>query len=322
MNLGYSTPLYLLPFDHRQSYVTGMFHFKPPLTTDEHEAVAGSKQIIYDGFREALDSEVPASCAGILVDEEFGADILRDATKNGYVTAISVEKSGSDEFEFEYDNAFAAHIEAFKPTFAKVLVRYNPQSDAALNQRQTARLRQLSDYCRAAAQRFMFELLVPATKAQMERVRADKNAYDRQVRPALMCQAIRALQDAGVEPDVWKVEGLDRREDCEQLVETARRDGRRDIGCIVLGRGADQKRVVDWLETAAPVPGFIGFAVGRTTFWDAVADYESKKIARQEAVSRIAQRYREWVTIFEKARVFHASAEYKNTETIAPRTTP
>lgn len=319
MNLGYNTPLFLLPFDHRQSYVTDMFHFKPPLTTDEHATVAGSKHIIYEGFREALDSGAPASSVGILVDEEFGAGILRDAKKNGYLTAVSVEKSGSDEFEFEYGNAFASHIDAFKPTFAKVLVRCNPESDRAVNLRQTARLRQLSDYCRAAAQRFMFELLVPATKAQMERVLADENAYDQQLRPALMRQAMGALQDAGVEPDVWKIEGLDHSEDCELLVETARRGGRCDVGCIVLGHGADEKRVVHWLETAAPVPGFIGFAVGRTTFWDAVADYESKKTTRQEAVSRIAQRYCEWVTIFEKARAFHAGAANKNTETTASR---
>ena len=320
MKLGYTEPLYLLPFDHRESYVAGMFHLKPPLTGDEHDRVVRSKRLIYDGFREALGGEVPAACAGSLVDEEFGEDILRDATSSGYVTAISVEKSGSDEFEFEYGDAFAAHLEAFKPTFAKVLVRYNPEGDAALNQRQTARLKQLSDHCRAAAQRFMFELLVPATKAQMERVQTDKNAYDGQVRPALMRHAIRTLQDAGVEPDIWKIEGLDRREDCEQLVEMARRDGRGDVGCIVLGRGADEKRVMDWLEVAAPVPGFIGFAVGRTTFWDAVAGFESKEMTRQETVSRIAERYRQWVTTFEKARNPRAHSSSNATEPVASRT--
>ena len=110
------------------------------------------------------------------------------------------------------------------------------------------------------------------------------------------------MQDAGIEPDIWKIEGLDRREDCERVVETARRDGRHDVGCIVLGRGADEKKVVGWLETAASVPGFIGFAVGRTTFWDAVADYEAKRATRQEAVFRIAQRFREWAAIFSRAR--------------------
>jgi myo-inositol catabolism protein IolC len=305
---GYNRPLYLLPFDHRQSYVTGMFDFKPPLTADQHAAVVDSKRVIYEGFRQTLGDGVPIPCAGILVDEQFGAGILHDAKNSGYVTALATEKSGSDEFEFEYGEAFAEHIEAFAPTFAKVLVRYNPDDDAALNRRQTARLKQLSDYCRAADQRFMFELLVPATKSQMDRVQADKNVYDRQIRPALMLQTIRTLQDAGVEPDVWKIEGLDKREDCERVVEIARRDGRREVGCIVLGRGADEKRVVGWLATAASVPGFIGFAVGRTTFWDAVADYEAKKTTRQEAAFRIAQRYREWAAIFERARACHASA--------------
>ena len=309
MNFGYNRPLYLLPFDHRHSFVTGMFNFDPPLTVDQHEAVADSKRVIYDGFREALGKEVPTAAAAILVDEEFGADILRDAVKRGYLTALSTEKSGPNEFEFEYGSAFAEHIEAFGPTFAKVLVRYNPGGDAALNRRQTARLKQLSDYCRSANQLFMFELLVPATKAQMDRAQADQQTYDLQIRPELMLQAIRTLQDGGVEPDVWKIEGLDRREDCERVVLVVRRDGRDDVGCIVLGRGADQRKVTGWLETAASVPGFIGFAVGRTTFWDAVADYEAHRASRQEAVSRVAHRYQEWATIFDRA---HAVTGHKD----------
>jgi myo-inositol catabolism protein IolC len=303
MSLGYRRPLYLLPFDHRHSYVTGMFQFTPPLTADEHDVVADSKQVIYEGFRHALGGDLPTHRAGILVDEEFGAAILRDARANGYVTALSTEKSGLDEFEFEYGSAFAEHIAAFDPTFVKVLVRYNPENDVAVNQRQMARLTQLSEYCRAANRRFMFELLVPATQAQMDRVQADQATYDLQVRPELMLRTIRALQDAGVEPDVWKIEGLDRREDCEQIVATAKRDGRRDVGCIVLGRGADEQKVVRWLAVAASVPGFIGFAVGRTTFWDAVADYVGKQATRPEAVSRIARRYREWADIFARGRV-------------------
>jgi len=300
MGSGYDRPLYVLPFDHRHSYVSGMFHFTPPLTPDQHAAVVASKRVIYDGFQEAVRNGLPKEVAAILVDEEFGAEILRDATADGYLTAVSTETSGDEEFEFEYGADFAAHIRAVAPTFAKVLVRYNPDGDAALNARQTARLRQLSDYCRGAGQRFMFELLVPATPAQMARVHGQQAAYDLQVRPQLVVATIRALQDAGVEPDVWKIEGLDRREDCERVVLTARRDGRSGVGCIVLGRGADEQKVVAWLTTAASVPGFIGFAVGRTSFWDAVADWVATRVTREEAVSRIARRYAEWAAIFER----------------------
>jgi myo-inositol catabolism protein IolC len=302
MSVGYSRPLYVLPFDHRHSYVTGMFHFTPPLTADQHAAVSASKRVIYDGFREALRNGMSRDVAGILVDEEFGAEILRDAIANGYLTAMSTETSGDEEFEFEYGADFAAHIRAFSPTFAKVLVRYNPEGDAALNARQTARLKQLSDYCSGARQLFMFELLVPATPSQLARVGGQQSAYDLELRPALVLETIRALQDAGVDPDVWKIEGLDRREDCERVVLTARRGGRSNVGCIVLGRGADEQKVVAWLETAASVPGFIGFAVGRTSFWDAVADWEAKRVTRDEAVSRIARRYAEWAAIFEQQR--------------------
>lgn len=302
MNLGYNRSIYLLPFDHRHSYVTGMCGFSPPLTAAQRDAVTASKRVIYDGFREGVAGGVPKACAGLLVDEEFGAAILRDATASGYVTALSTETSGSDEFEFEYGDEFAAHIEAFAPTFAKVLVRYNPEGDAACNQRQTDRLRRLSDYCRHARQRFMFELLVPATRDQLARVEGDGAAYDLRIRPELMREAVRTLQDAGVEPDVWKIEGLDLRDDCERMVATARRDGRSGVGCIVLGRGADEQKVAAWLTTAASVPGYIGFAVGRTTFWNPVADLLANRATRQEAVVRIAERYREWAAIFEARR--------------------
>jgi myo-inositol catabolism protein IolC len=302
MNRGYDKPLYLLPFDHRHSYITGMCHFTPPLTAEQHDAVADSKHVIYEGFQAAIGKRLPKERAGILVDEEFGAEILRDATRHGFVTAVSTEVSGSDEFELEYPDSFAEHIEKFQPTFAKVLVRYNPEGDAALNQRQTGRLRQLSEYCRQTSQLFMFELLVPATGGQLESVNGETADYDLQLRPGLMVETIRTLQNAGVEPDVWKIEGLDRREDCVRIVEVARRDGRSEVGCIVLGRGADEQKVVAWLETAASVPGFIGFAVGRTTFWDAVADFLARRTTRAEAVARIARRFREWAGIFERKK--------------------
>lgn len=300
MSLGYDRPLYLLPFDHRHSYLAGMFHASLPLTKDQKQAVIDSKWVIYDGFRQALVRGVPNELAGILVDEEFGADILFNANRNGYVTALSTEKSGSDEFEFEYGDAFAKHIETFQPTFAKALVRYNPEGDAALNERQTTRLRRLSEYCRTAGQKFMFELLVPATNAQLDRVGGGER-YDRHIRPALMLDTIRTLQDSGVQPDIWKVEGLDNVDDCERIVELARRDGRDEVSCIVLGHGADEEKVRSWLQIAAAVEGFIGFAVGRTTFWNPIADLLAGKIAREQAVARIAQRYGEWATIFERA---------------------
>ena len=155
---------------------------------------------------------------------------------------------------------------------------------------------------------FMFELLVPPEKAQLDKLKGDKKAYDRELRPRLMLEALRQLQDAHVEPDVWKIEGLDRREDCERMVAAARGGGREKVSCIILGRGEDDKKVREWLLTAAGVPGFIGFAVGRTDFWDPLVDWRSKKTTRAVAVAQIARRYREFVDIFESARVEPSAA--------------
>lgn len=302
MATGYERPLYVLPFDHRHSYIAGLFHFKPPLTREQHEQVADSKRVIYEGFALAIARGVPRECAGILVDEEFGAPILRDAADSGCIVALSTEKSGSNEFDFEYGSDYARHIAAFDPAFVKVLVRYNPDGDSALNRRQRERLKELSAYCARSGRLFMFELLVPATQEQLERVHDDLAAYDLRMRPELVLRSIAELQDSGVDPDVWKIEALDRREDCERVVAMARRDGRNRVSCIVLGRGADADKVGGWLTTAAPVPGFIGFAVGRTTFWDPIVDYLAGRAARPQTADRIAERYTRWIAIFERAR--------------------
>ena len=301
MPRGWDRPLYIQPFDHRGSFQTGLFGWKPPLSDAQTGEIAGSKQIIYDGFRAALAGGAPAAKAGILVDEQFGAAILRDAKAKGIITACPAEKSGQEEFEFEYGEDFQRHIESFDPTFCKVLVRYNPEGDRALNQRQAARLKRLSDYLAARDRsRFMFELLVPPEKAQLDRLKGDKKAYDLELRPSLMVEALRELQAAGVEPDLWKIEGLDRREDCQKIVATARAGGRDHVGCIVLGRGADDRQVREWLGVAAKVPGFVGFAVGRTAFWDPLVAWHAGKATRDEAAARIASRYREFVNLFEE----------------------
>lgn len=302
-SLGYDQPLYVLPFDHRGSFATKMFGWHGDLTPAQTAEIAAAKQVIYDGFKTAIAQSVPKDKAGILVDEQFGTGILQDAKANGFITACPAEKSGQDEFDFEYGDRFVEHIEAIQPTFCKVLVRYNPEGDAILNRRQAARLKKLSNYLHSESEsRFMFELLVPPEKTQLERIKGDKQAYDLELRPKLMVQAMNQLQDAGVEPDVWKVEGLDRREECEEIVSAARRRGRDKVGCIVLGRGEDDKKVYEWLATAASVNGFIGFAVGRTVFWDPLVNLLDKRISREAAVTEIGRRYREFVDLFERIR--------------------
>jgi myo-inositol catabolism protein IolC len=309
MPRGYQRSLYIQPFDQRSSLQSKMFGWQSPLSEAQTAEISGAKRVIYDGFLAALADGAPSEKAGILVDEQFGAAILRDATSRGIVTACPAEKSGQAEFDFEYGEDFEKHIEAFDLTFCKVLGRYNPDGDLTLNKRQADRLRRLSSFLAGRDRsRFLFELLVPAEKAQLDQLNGDRKAYDLELRPRLMVRAIQELQDRGVEPDVWKVEGLARREDCERVVAAARSGGRHNVGCIVLGRGADDRQVREWLETAATVPGYIGFAIGRTVFWDPLVAWRSKQATRDQTVAEIARRYREFVDLFERKHASLSSA--------------
>jgi myo-inositol catabolism protein IolC len=292
MTLGYSKPLYMLAFDHRGSFQKDLLGIAGRPTQSQAERISDAKAVLYEAFELARANGGDADSLGILVDEQFGADVARRAKAAGAPLAMPVEKSGHAEFDFEFGEDFGRHIEVFDPTFAKVLVRYNPDGDAELNQRQAERLEALATWLHARGRKLLFELLVPATRNQLDAVRGDAGAYDRDIRPDLVVAAIAELQAVGVEPDIWKIEGLDRRIDCERVSAQARAGGRTDVACIVLGRGADTARVVHWLRQGAGVRGYVGFAVGRTLWWNELAGYVAGEVDRTEAARRVAENYR------------------------------
>jgi myo-inositol catabolism protein IolC len=301
MASGYGTPLYLLAFDHRSSFERGLFGATPPLSPEVRDGIAKAKQIIFEANRLAVRSGAPADRAGVLVDEEFGSAVARRASELGVPLAMPVERSGQDEFDFQYGAHFTEHIEAFDPTFVKVLVRYNPEGDPDLNRRQTERLARLSKWLRGVHRTFLFELLVPATTAQLDSFEDHQQDYDRHLRPRLVVQTIASLQAGGVEPDIWKIEGLDSEEDASAVVRQARAGGRDHVVCIVLGRGADWDSVVRWLQVGARVPGFAGFAVGRTLWHDALVDHLAGLSTDTETAQVIADRYQMLIDVYDAA---------------------
>lgn len=293
--------LLILPFDHRGSLLEKLMGIKGrPPNEAETDAVKDLKRIVYDGLLLSFTQGVPKQKAGVLVDEQFGREILEDARKNGIVTACPNEKSGQDEFDFEYAN-WREHIEKMNPAYSKVLVRFNHEGDAAMNSRQLARLKELNDYLKKTGRGYLFELLVPATKEQLEKAGGAKEKYDSEQRPALMVRAMRELQEYGIEPDVWKLEGVDRKEDAEALVQQAHAGGRK-AGIITLGRGESKEKVKEWLKVGARIKGIIGFAVGRTVFWDAMKGYRERTLSRQQAVEMVAQNYGEFVSLWEEEK--------------------
>src|SRR5579859_2260424 len=235
MALGYDGKLYILAFDHRGSFQKKMFGIDADPTPEQTETIADAKRLIFEGMLEAVSRGADPAASGVLVDEQFGSDVPEHAHQHGLKLAMPVEKSGQNEFDFQYGDDFPAHIERFDPDFSKVLVRYNPDDDAEMNKRQLGRLKRLADWLHEHDRKFLFELLVPASEAQLRSVDGDTDRYDAELRPKLMCQAIGDIQDAGIEVDIWKIEGVDAREEAETIAEQTRSgEGREGVVCVVL----------------------------------------------------------------------------------------
>jgi myo-inositol catabolism protein IolC len=310
MRLGYDGKLYILAFDHRGSFQKKMFGIQGDPTEEETAKISDAKHLIFEGMLKAVDQGADPGVTGVLVDEQFGVptNVPDEAKKRGLLLAMPVEKSGQDEFDFEYGDDFGAHIEQFDPDFSKVLVRYNPDADAEMNERQTKRLKRLADWLHENDRKFLFELLVPAEEAQLEQVGGDSDRYDAELRPELMRRTIMEFQDAGVEVDIWKIEGIDTEEDCERIAQTCRRDGRDGVICVVLGRGANDEKVDHWLRQGAPVDGYAGFAIGRTIWWDALKGFLEGDLERDDAAEQIAAKYLRFVRVYDETAKETAAA--------------
>jgi myo-inositol catabolism protein IolC len=290
MALGYDGKLYILAFDHRGSFAKSFGVTGTP-SPEEQERLEDLKRVIFDGMVIAAEAGEDPGSMGVLVDEELGSDIPQTSRKHGLKLAMPVEKSGRDYFEFEYDD-WPEHIERYDPDFSKILVRYNPDSPhVEENRAQGERLKELSDWLHDHDRKYMFELLVPAEPEQLEQVGGDVDRFDAELRPELMVGAIHQFQDWGIEPDIWKIEGLDSQADCVRVAEATRRGGRDNVKCVLLGRGANQAKVNSWLANAAPVDGFIGFAIGRSIWSDPLKHYHEGTIDRADAASQIAANY-------------------------------
>jgi myo-inositol catabolism protein IolC len=301
MTLGYDQKLYILAFDHRGSFQKKFFGIQGEPDAEQTAIIADAKHLIFEGMLQAVGSGADASATGVLVDEQFGSTVPEEARQRGLKLAMPAERSGQNMFDFQYGDEFGEHIERFDPDFTKVLVRYNPEGDGEENRVQLGKLKRLSDWLKQHDRKFLFELLVPAESDQLESVGGDTDRYDAELRPDLMRRAIADIQDAGIKVDIWKIEGVDERSDCEMLVGQARSGGRDGVVCVLLGRGADDDKVDHWLQQAAPVDGFVGFAIGRSIWWDPLKAYVDGKIERSAGAKQIADNYLRFVQVYERA---------------------
>src|SRR3954454_17641880 len=300
MALGYDGKLFILAFDHRGSFQKKMFGIEGEPNEEQTQTISDAKHLIFEGMLAAAEKGLDEEASGVLVDEQFGGDIPSEARENDFKLAMPVEKSGQNEFDFQYGDDFGAHIEKFDPAFSKVLVRYNPDGDAEMNKRQRERLKRLADWLHEHDRKFLFELLVPAEESQLEQVGGDSDRYDTQLRPELIRRAIEDIQNYGIEVDIWKIEGVDEQSDCEMLAQQTRKgEGREGVVCVVLGRGASDDKVDQWLRAGAPVEGYVGFAIGRSIWWDALKGFLDESIKRGDAAQQIADKYLRFVRVYQ-----------------------
>ena len=299
--MGYEKDLLILPFDHRGSMLKKLYGIEGRAPTDEETAnYKDLKKMNYEGFLKSLEMGVQKETSAVLVDEQFGSEILKEAKENGIMTATPMEKSGQKEFDFENQD-FQEHIKRTDTTFVKVLVRFNIADNHERNQRQLERLKKIGDYCKGIGKKFLFELLVPATEGQLKAFEGDTKKYDAVLRPKLMIESIKQIQNFGIEPDVWKLEGVSNPDDCKELVNQCHANGRTS-GIITLGRGEDSEKVKEWLKIGAKQKGIIGFAVGRTVFWEPMRDLHDGKIPREEAIQKVAENYKSLVDLWNSER--------------------
>lgn len=292
MLLKNSKQLYILPFDHRATFASGLFGFKEPLTKQQHNKVKEAKQMIWQAFKIVWNRSKSKQALGILVDEEFGAAIQRAAQKIGVARILTVEKSGQNIFDFEYGAKFGQHILKFKPTYAKVLVRYNPVNKKD-NLIQLKRLKKMSDFCHKNKIGFLFELLVPATEVQLKKY--GKN-YDLKARPFLSVQAIKEISKFGVKPDIWKLEAMP----ADYWPKIIKQAGNAQI--VILGRAGSKALVSQWLKTAAKFKEIIGFAVGRTIFFSPLEKWRDRKISKEKAIEMIAGNFEYFINLWEMVK--------------------
>jgi len=284
--------LYILPFDHRSSFTKDILNTEKP-SKEQRKEIERLKDIIFEGIEISLEKRKDKKNFAILVDEEYGSNVIKNAREKKIKICLPVEKSGENELKFEYGKKFKEHILKINPDFVKVLVRYNPENKT-INQRQLKSLAELSIFCKEKKLQTIIELLVPPTKNDLD-ICGNKNDYDKKLRAEKTAQSIKEIKTV-FNPTIWKLEGFDKNNWKTIVKETKK------TKIIVLGRGEDDKKVKQWLRDAAKFNQIIGFAIGRTIFMSPIKEYYSKKINAQKASLLISKKFLSFVSIWEKQK--------------------
>lgn len=270
-------PLFVLPFDHRTGFAKELLNAPYPLSAANARQARALKAIIFDAFLLAPKLLESKHHLALLVDEDLGSEIIPKAKKLKLSLIIPVEKSGGI-FSFEYGNKFAEHLKKIGPSMTKALVRYN-LGDEGVNRLQRNRLKELAKVCKAQKIPLMLEVLLTGKTGNDE---------------ASIATMFAEFQNDGIQPDVWKLEGISSAATWKRLAPLAK------APIILLGRGESKKDVEEWVKAGAQSGELAGFAIGRTLFLKPLQAFQAKKMTRKQAVEAIAENFVHFIHQWEK----------------------
>ena len=263
-------PLQVLAFDHRTQFEDSCKQHNQPTSR-----ITEFKSLVFEGFKKVA-TERPDLPLALLVDPQYGADILQDSAYASYSVGAPIEQAGSYPVEWLCGEELHEHLLS-RPSewFIKVLWHYHTDLPAAEKERQLIQLKRLEEICQLLDRRLMLELILPAHLSQ------DGNA---------MAAAIDEVYEAQITPFWWKIMALDTKMEWQHVTAALDRHDS-EAGIIVLGKNAPLETFPAWFKTLRSTPHTCGFAIGRSIFWKPWESFISGSMAPDEIPSIIEKNY-------------------------------
>jgi myo-inositol catabolism protein IolC len=289
-------PMYMLAFDHRKV----LRDLYPSAQTADLQL---AKVVVLDTLDALSDLVIDAFPLSFLVDEEYGAEAARLARERGHYVAMPIEASRTKALELQFPDDYQSRFEKLNPHCVKALVFHNPADDAARKAQQLGLLLDIGVFAQEQERDYLLEVLINPSPEQLAECGGDHNIFREKLFPQLLIHSIAEMQDFGIDPHIWKIEGLETLEDTKAVAAQAVSGGRDDVRCVVLGSGESPAKVASWLKNASAVPQFSGFAIGRTVWHQPLVDLFSGEISRAEAVTQMALTFTNLIKGFNRESV-------------------
>ena len=263
-------PLQVLAFDHRTQFEDSCKQHNQPTSR-----ITEFKSLVFEGFKKVA-TERPDLPLALLVDPQYGADILQDSAYASYSVGAPIEQAGSYPVKWLCGEELHEHLLS-RPSewFIKVLWHYHTDLPAAEKERQLIQLKRLEEICQLLDRRLMLELILPAHLSQ------DGSA---------MAAAIDEVYEAQITPFWWKIMALDTKMEWQHVTAALDRHDS-EAGIIVLGKNAPLETFPAWFKTLRSTPHTCGFAIGRSIFWKPWESFISGSMAPDEIPSIIEKNY-------------------------------